>query len=1237
MTKQELQNNILNKSYNRDKWQAVLKRFFGATKLHQQPPAILLTANDIAESAVELGGFYTKDERQIGIYEITLKPNANTNIAINRIGLRNLLRNVYKYEVDGALIVFVQGNKWRFSYVSEIRTEEGKKETEPKRYTYLFGEGESCRTASDRFSKLLDKKYYIQDLYEAFSVEKLNKDFFKTYKEFYQKGVEHLIKNEKYYKLLIDKSELNDIVKQEKPVRDFVKKLLGRIVFLHFLQKKEWLGCPLQKTEKENEAIWKDGSKRFMMDLFQQFENTEKFHSECLSVLFFSTLNKKRKNNIFEISFLHPKSNKKEIVRIPYLNGGLFETDLLDKKTKQPVEALIDFPVDYFSKLLDFFEQFNFTIDENDPYDNEVGIDPEMLGHIFENLLEDNKDRGAFYTPKEIVHFMCQESLIEYIKTNKVSFKIKDEIEFNNAIEDLIRNHHIDDLFVKKENAVFIDTLLKNVKICDPAIGSGAFPMGMLKELFECRRILYPYLKTNEDFIPSKLKKDIIQNNIYGVDVENGAVDIARLRFWLALVVDELIPEPLPNLDYKIMQGNSLLEQFENVPLKFEKKKYISQIVKETDLFGNIVNPQVSITEFLQTKEAIHEFNITELEEVYFKSSNPIEKKEIRDKIESFEKEFIKEEVNKQLKTLNDKIKKNILIVDELETISTQDFSAKTKGASTKYANALINIERKKNEIEKSKLEKERISNRLKELLDKSNNNSNPYFLWHLYFMDVFTHGGFDIVIGNPPYIQLQKMGLDSNDLEKGGFKTFSKTSDIYCLFYEQGINLLKANGVLTYITSNSWMKTKYGELLRKYFVENTDPICIINFEDSKIFQTATVETNILISKKESYKKQTSAVAVKQDYALNSSILEYKINNEIILNELSNTEWIILSYNDFVIKKRIEECTNTIKSLQYEINIGVNTGLNEVYIINEEKKNELISLDKKNASLLVPTIKGRDLKKYNYSFSNNYLINVHNGIKLKKIKPINAEIDYPSIFSYFKTNEAKILNRWDKGHYWYNLRNCAYLEDFTKPKIIWGELSDKPKFAFDDKGLMTDATVFIMTGNLLKVILIILNSKICEWYFETYTTTSGMGTNRWKKYKIEQIPIPQIEDKKLIAKFETLADYLIYLNDNATPPINAYADNASLAGVFEDVANMMVYELYFKEHMQQLGLDILNESEWDKYFKPIINIKDQLQQAKIIGDCYTWLQKQDNPIRNKIILSNVKSKDIIRRINATTH
>ena len=394
----------------------------------------------------------------------------------------------------------------------------------------------------------------------------------------------------------------------------------------------------------------------------------------------------------------------------------------------------------------------------------------------------------------------------------------------------------------------------------------------------------------------------------------------------------------------------------------------------------------------------------------------------------------------------------------------------------------------------------EQLNNLENQLLKLHESEEKPFFLWHTWFKkDVFDQGGFDVMIGNPPYIQLAKMKDVIDVYQEAGFETFARTGDIYCLFYEKGIDLLKKNeGVLSYITSNSWMKTKYGESLRKFFVEKTNPIKILNFEDTQIFPSATVEANILISKRQKYTKETESVALKQDVA-NQTIQIYFDNNKVILNDLSEEEWVLLSKPDFIIKSEIEK-NPSLKSLDYKIISGVKTGLNEAYLIDEELRNELVLKDSKNKEIIRPIIRGRDISKYNYSFNEIYCIFTHNGNISMQIPAIDCQNDYPTIYEYLLSFDEKIVNRPSQGRHWSNVPT-NYLKEFNSEKLIWGELSDKPKFAYDNSSSLTEATVFNLTGNNIKFILTILNSKLCQWYFETFTTTSGMGTNRWKKYK----------------------------------------------------------------------------------------------------------------------------------------
>ncbi|HEX8577771.1 MAG TPA: Eco57I restriction-modification methylase domain-containing protein, partial [Flavobacterium sp.] len=410
--------------------------------------------------------------------------------------------------------------------------------------------------------------------------------------------------------------------------------------------------------------------------------------------------------------------------------------------------------------------------------------------------------------------------------------------------------------------------------------------------------------------------------------------------FWLSLVVDELIPEPLPNLDYKIMQGNSLLERYDLVDLKFEKKVFQIKEVKEVDLFGNIINPQVSIAGFLQTKEATQEFNITELEEKYFYSTNAIEKQEIRNKLQTFEKEFINNQLKKELKHLSIQQTKKQNEINLLLNASKSNTDKQKVFSSKKYK-----------DLKKLNDDIENVIH-LKENLKEIKPTQKPYFLWHLYFMDVFDKGGFDIVIGNPPYIQLQKMGADALALEKANYETFTKTGDIYCLFYKLGYSILKNNGVLTYITSNKWMRAGYGESTRKFFAEKTNPILLIDFAGQKIFETATVDTNILIFKKSKNLGITKSCVVKQKW--DESLLKY-INENSTHNDFnSSNSWVVLNPLEKRIKEKIEKIGTPLKYWDINIYRGVLTGFNEAFIIDGKKKDELIAKDPNSAEIIRP-------------------------------------------------------------------------------------------------------------------------------------------------------------------------------------------------------------------------------------------------------------------------------------------
>ena len=681
---------------------------------------------------------------ELKVFDITV--GDDKKLENNRVGIQSIVRQ-YIAQFEGALIIFhhknVEGQEWRFSYVEKRTT--AKDSTSAKRYTYILGKNHPAKTITENFKKLIANKdtLTIADLTTAFSVAPLSDEFFNEYREHYADLVEYISGKrfvKKGGKFVEEKTKnANGAFKDafdsdDKLVRDYVKKMMGRLVFLHFLQKKGWLG--VAKNE-----VWGNGDKNFIYNLFENATDDVKndFLEQALEPLFFNTLNTDRGAEAIAPKAVCDIYGKQ--VRIPYLNGGLFEEDELDKKK-------VKFKKEHFASLLDFFNQYNFTIDETDPDDQEIGVDPEMLGKIFENLLEDNKDKGAFYTPKEIVQYMCRESLIAYLEEKaKIDARA------------FVVNHNV--TFTDSQKADVLKALL-DVKICDPAVGSGAFPMGMLNELLACMKLL-----TGDTRTRSQLKKHIVRNNIYGVDIEKGAVDIARLRFWLAIIVDEEEPIPLPNLDYKIMQGNSLLESFEG-----------------KDLSG-LTEPSGGLWDNAELVE-----QLTKAVDSFYVPNDNIAKSKIRQQIGEIVIQLIKERE---------------FPPDVIESLEKLDLHA-----------------------------------------------NNKFFLWHTWFGDVFNrpndsnNGGFDIFIGNPPYIK--------EYTNKAAFNGFREESpyyigkmDLWYGFACNGIDLLRENGVLCFIAQNNWTTSSGAKLMRKKIINDSKIRQLLDFNTYMIFENADIQTMVMM------------------------------------------------------------------------------------------------------------------------------------------------------------------------------------------------------------------------------------------------------------------------------------------------------------------------------------------------------------------------------------------------------
>jgi hypothetical protein len=823
---------IFSSKYSPDSWRSLLSALFPARAFYLSPierKDSSLAKHSSVESIKEFGDITLDDKSRIRFYEIELTDGKT--ISRNRVELRNLIHtDVIPGDVDGIIATYFnpKSRDWRLTFISKSlywddEMNEIKSETHPKRYTFVLGETESIKTALKQFEWLLhqvkSREVSINDLIKTFSVEKISKEFFDGYRHQFQSFEAFIADNKEafeYFKqqvsTTVSASEQQN--EAERLIRNFVKKLLGRIVFLYFLQKKGWLGVPLDKP-------WGEGERDFIGELFKNFKDKINYYTACLVPLFFDTLNRKRDDDVFLITN----------TKVPYLNGGLFDKDRIE-----PID--IKFNPILFQELFNFFDQYNFTIDENSPDDYDIGIDPEMLGLLFENLLEDNREKGTFYTPKEVVHFMCKESLSlhiqEELKRKATDCELKE-------IDVYIKQAGKIDPEIIKKYAQSIDTILSNVKICDPAIGSGAFPMGMVYEILRLKKELFGLLrKTTFNYRDEKL--NIIRNSIYGVDLDKGAVDIARLRFWLSLIVDEEEPAPLPNLDYKIMQGDSLKESFEDIPLDhdtLEQKVTVygsPQFTLMGDGFDKVQKEiEFSTNEKKQLKEWVN---------AYFKETDRDKKDALHAQIDGKVLAHIARNVelkeNQVIRLQNELEQKyklaGVNIADLKEAKGNNSRRAikggvKNEGKDYKkwesLAKELADIARKK---------------ALFEELEKS--AERPYFLWNLYFADVLLEGkkGFDIVIGNPPY------GVKVDDEIKDLYNLGSK--DCYGAFMAMAMKkLLKQNGVLSFIVSDTWLTIKTHYELREQ---------VLNYQLKKIIRLhqdcfkATVNSCIFTLKKSS-------------------------------------------------------------------------------------------------------------------------------------------------------------------------------------------------------------------------------------------------------------------------------------------------------------------------------------------------------------------------------------------------
>ena len=851
---------------------------------------------------------------------------------------------------------------------------------------------------------------------------------------------------------------------------------------------------------------------------------------------------------------------KQAFAKVPYLNSSLFEPTEIESKSLFIGNLVGEVALPLFGAtvlkdakgkrrtgelntleyLFAFLDAYDFASEGKGEIkeDNKALINASVLGLIFEKI-NGYKD-GSFFTPGFITMYMCRETLRRAVvqKFNEVK---------GWACESLT------DLYNKIEDRVEANTIINSLKICDPAVGSGHFLVSALNELIAIKSELgilqdtegkrlknysievvndelvvldeesdeFSYNPTNPESarVQKALfheKQTLIENCLFGVDINPNSVKICRLRLWIELLKNAYYNadgqlETLPNIDINIKVGNSLISRF----------------ALDADLKDALKKSKLSLSDY---RNAV---------DTYRNATSKEQKREMERVIAEIKNDF-----RSEILYHDPKAKKLVHLGVELKALELPQTLLEESAKEKK--------ERKQKQ-EKLKLQFDKLNVEIEEI--KNNKIYENAFEWRFEFPEVLNDEGafvgFDVVIGNPPYFSVTKIKEQAKYFSSAGYQTYSKGADIYCLFYERGSQLLRTQGLLTYITSNSWLRAIYGELLKTYFQQQMQPISLLNIEDIQVFEEATVESNIITLQKGKADKSFFICNLSERYLIGASLSDYFAQHRF--EQIANSaNWVVSDAASSLLKKKIEQGAKRLKEFDVTIVRGFLTGYNEAFILDEAGKDQLIAEDQNCAAIIKPILRGRDLKKYSYEFSNNYLINTHNGLKRQGIKKIEVEQEYPKVYQYLASFKPQIEQRLDQGDHWSNLRNCAYLDDFDKPKIIWGEISDKPKFAFDDDGFYAEATTFLMTGEKLKFLLGILNSKVSEWYFNQISTTTGMGTNRWKKYKIELLPIAGASHEQEVA-LEVLVDQILTLKKQ-----NPSADTSAL----ENEIDQLVYALY---------------------------------------------------------------------------
>lgn len=1013
-----------------------------------------------------------------------------------------------------------------------------------KRLSFYVEAGQPNKTFRDRAALAWSS---FDRLKEAFSVEKLTKEFYTRLFIWYQRAMaseEVVFPND-----LVKNKEAGE-VKSEQIIR-----LITRLMFVWFLKQKHLV--PNELFDPESLAT-----------ILKEFDpgKGENYYRAILQNLFFATLNTEISDRAFAIEGSRQENeehfgvkifyryaaefalSEEEVIHlfrsIPFMNGGLFEC--LDRDNhyydgfsrRKNKRALVPNALFFDDKgLIPLLSQYNFTVEENSPGDEDVALDPEMLGKVFENLLaaynpetnsQARKATGSFYTPREIVNYMVDESLIAHLTTRCGE-------EHADAIRKLFTDG-------KRPEAAKLckamDAALVSAKILDPACGSGAFPMGILLRMVELLRILR---EIPEEASVYDLKLELIENCIYGGDIQCIAVQISKLRFFISLVCEQKpTADPtqnygihtLPNLETKFVAADSLI----GLP---KTGKDVLDLCT-----GDIAE--------LKTK-------LWKVRHRHFLAKSYQEKKELRKRDKALRNEIktaVKQDSSPDRKRLE-------LLLSEREKVAEPKWVAKGPKAKAlemfaefdaatpeseqthldahaetrKRLDAEIARERKKITLPSTDVDK--IADMLADWDPYDQNISAPFSdpEWMFNVKD-----GFDVVIGNPPYVSHDRI-RKKEALEI--YAVYEPFADLYCFFIEKGINLLVKNGILCFITSNSYIKADYGEPLRRFLSSQAPVNQLLNIEDSQIFNAAIINVAVILSIKG---KRTDNVLLTNTASETEDFFEFVSENSFFLKGESflNSSWSLVEQKVFDIKEKMRTKGISLEERNAFIRLGLATGSNNAFLLSPEKAKEIIENDIIYEDIVKPVLRGRDIDRYGAPKPTCYLILAKNGVDINK---------YPIVLKHLNSFGDKFKKRGAKGQKWWNLRSCAFYEYFLQSKVVWIELTDRARFTCCEGEMYLLNTAYFMTPpeNLnIKYLTAVLNSKCISFFFRQIAATSGMGTTRWINAYVKQFPIPDATPSQQ-AKINSFVDRILEAKK---------ADTSADTTALEAEIDQLVYKLY---------------------------------------------------------------------------